>query len=178
MASTGVNPVSTSNSILRSSPNPGTTPPYPVGSHPAISNPPAATKARSKRCSSTEAFPVWVLGHDRTRRQVFVGAPSESALRAPRSRSIGGRSGPKVSNIASVEAMARWWATRSRIIPCTSGPLHRPSPCIASRASLGGTPRASCRNRTPSPRQSVLQVIDAQRSGFAETDGAEVAGDL
>ena len=48
IASTGVNPASTSNSTSRRSPNPATTPPFPVGSSPARRSPPALTNARSK----------------------------------------------------------------------------------------------------------------------------------
>src|SRR5580765_4214930 len=47
IASSGVNPASTRSSICRWSAKPGTTPPDPVGSVPAMSRPPAFTNARS-----------------------------------------------------------------------------------------------------------------------------------
>ena len=56
IASTGVKPASTRSSIPRWSAKPGMTPPLPVGSGPARSRPPAATKARSRRRSLLYAF--------------------------------------------------------------------------------------------------------------------------
>ena len=151
IASTGENPASTKSSIPRWSPYPGTTPPSPVGSGPAISNPPAATNARSNSISRfTSMAPSCRAGRfaGRLRRIMYADVASGDIASSTACRS-GGLPGMSLSKTGNVDVIATLCFTRVSIRSFASGALriHLSSvgmPALLSKRRASSRDRAAC----------------------------------